>query len=515
MARLRQRNPGNYGSSTNISAEFENLVRYINAAEFGNKTIGELLAQLFNSDGIFDGPIEMRLDSSSGLQYRLGDYGPTDDTGWNNIASLDQIRGPAGRDVGEIGAPIFYGRYDYTAGGTVSSISYAHASTDTLVVYKNGLLLVPGVSADYTTDATADTITFTSNLVITDKVTVYKVRATSVTGFTRTDTVTVAPQAVFPFVHDDTSVLQVYKNGILQRSGGAYDYTSDAATDTVTFTSTVLAGNTVSIITVENTATTAVTGLMMEEQFCDPETGLILYENVTIQDDEIPVAKIDGLTAALNAGAKITIDSISPESPAAGNFWLDTSQNPNVLKFYDGTDWLLTSPESTLPDFSAGDAGKVIAVNLAGTALEYQDVDLSSVIPITQKGAANGVATLDSDGRVPVASMPTEIAAQNFYFKLSGAASNTTYVVARVFKQKMEIVGWSVIGSSGTATAQLALNGTGVGSTAAVSSTINDISLGTVQAVDASANSVRLGVIITSNSSLQDLEVVIAARTTG
>ena len=72
MARLRQQNPQNYGSSSNINAEFENLTRYVNAGELGDKTIGELLAVLFNSSGEFAGPIELRNDSSAGLQYRIG-----------------------------------------------------------------------------------------------------------------------------------------------------------------------------------------------------------------------------------------------------------------------------------------------------------------------------------------------------------------------------------------------------------------------------------------------------------
>ena len=48
MARLRQQHPQNYVSSGNIHTDFENIIRYINAAEFGDKTIGELLAVLFN-----------------------------------------------------------------------------------------------------------------------------------------------------------------------------------------------------------------------------------------------------------------------------------------------------------------------------------------------------------------------------------------------------------------------------------------------------------------------------------
>ena len=54
MARIRQQFPQNYGSSGNINVEFENLIRYLNSAELGNKTVDELLAKLFDSDSGFD-----------------------------------------------------------------------------------------------------------------------------------------------------------------------------------------------------------------------------------------------------------------------------------------------------------------------------------------------------------------------------------------------------------------------------------------------------------------------------
>ena len=52
MARLRQQHPQNYVNSGNIHTDFENLIRYINSAELGNKTIGELFGILFNEEGV-------------------------------------------------------------------------------------------------------------------------------------------------------------------------------------------------------------------------------------------------------------------------------------------------------------------------------------------------------------------------------------------------------------------------------------------------------------------------------
>ena len=151
MARIRQQYPQNYVSSGNINTEFESIIRYINAAEYGNKTVGELLAKIFDADGNWDGPIEFRKDSDAGIQYRIGEY--TDDSsGWVTLVTLDEIRGEDGQDFGEIGAPIIFGRVDYTATAAQTEFDYAHADTDDILVYVDGVLKTPGASYDYTTD---------------------------------------------------------------------------------------------------------------------------------------------------------------------------------------------------------------------------------------------------------------------------------------------------------------------------------------------------------------------------
>ena len=74
MARLRQQHPQNYVNSGNIHTDFENVIRYINSAELGDKTVSELLRVLFDEEGVFQGPIQMRVDTEEGLQYRVGQY---------------------------------------------------------------------------------------------------------------------------------------------------------------------------------------------------------------------------------------------------------------------------------------------------------------------------------------------------------------------------------------------------------------------------------------------------------
>ncbi len=111
MARIRQQFPQNYGSSGNINTEFENLFRYLNAAELGDKTLGELLQTIFSSTGAWQGPIEFRKDASGDIQYRVGTYAD-DTTGYITLVSAAELRGAAGATVGEIGAPIIHSRQD-------------------------------------------------------------------------------------------------------------------------------------------------------------------------------------------------------------------------------------------------------------------------------------------------------------------------------------------------------------------------------------------------------------------
>lgn len=509
MARLRQQNPQNYVASGNINAEFENLIRYLNSAELGEKTLGELLETIFDSDGEWKGPIEFRNDSSAGIQYRVGSYDSAEE-GWTTLATIASLRGTAGQNVGELGAPILFSRQDTVATAGQTVVSYSYADGDELLVYVDGVLKREGSSNDYTTDADDDEVTFTSGLSAGEVVTIYKIRTSSITGYTRSDTVTTASQTVFPFVHDEDTVLQVYKNGILQREGGSNDYVTSASQDTVTFTSAIPSGNTVTVITVENTSTNVVTGLMTEADFADTATGKILFSKIQVADGDIAQAKVSGLTDHINAAAILTVSSTTPSSPDSGDLWMDTSQTPNVLKFYTGTQWLETSPESSLPTFTSSNAGQFIKVNSTGTALSYADIDLTSVVAVTQKGAANGVAELDSSGRLPAAQLPEILSSDSFYDSQTGAVSNADYTIKRIFKQKVQVDAVSLQCSSGTATWQLLVNGTAVGATQSITSAGLEVVLSTAQEIDATSASKEIGYQITSASSLNDLEVTLA-----
>ena len=57
-----------------------------------------------------------------------------------NLSTAAEIRGASGSDVGTIGAPIFNGREDFTATAAQTEFSYAHDSSDAILVYINGAL---------------------------------------------------------------------------------------------------------------------------------------------------------------------------------------------------------------------------------------------------------------------------------------------------------------------------------------------------------------------------------------
>jgi hypothetical protein len=344
--RLRQQYPQNYGTSGNISTEFENVIRYLNAAEFGSKTIGELLAVLFDENGVFDGPIEIRVNGND-LQYRVGEY--SDDTlGWITIAPMDEIRGQNGLDIGTIGTPIITDRIDYAATLGQTVFAYAFEDTDDVLVFKNGLLQNEGVSAAYTKNATSDTVTFNSGLTGTDKVTIYKIRADIITGYNRQDYTVVGSQQVFGFDHAIGDSLMVYKNGILMREGGGNDFTSQPdPNNTITFSAPLGPGETVSIILSENAAATVVSGLMTTEAYAHADSGLVRLDRIRIDNGAITQAKVANLSADLAVKAKITVAASPPVSPATGDLFLDTSVVPAKLKFYDGTQFLDTTLASS------------------------------------------------------------------------------------------------------------------------------------------------------------------------
>lgn len=508
MSRLHLISPRNYRTSERISAEFEHMVRYINAAERGDKTVGELLAILFDTDGEFAGPIEMRLDTTAGIQFRVGTY-DTDDEGWQTIAEMDDIRGAAGSSVGTIEGEVFHNRDDQVATSSQTEFTYSWEEDEDVLVFQNGALLAESA---YTLDQENSLVTLDVGATVSDVLTFVTVRSGSVTNYRRSDLTAASGQAVFAFVHDEEETLLVYRNGVLQVPGGANDYTSSHTQDTVTFTSALTEGDVVTVLTVENLALQNVTGLMLESAYTNG-SGLIPYSKLSIADGDLPQAKVNGLVAILTNLGKTYVSSSEPSSPTAGDTWFDSSTSPATAYFYDGAEWQLYAPDAEIPAWTSANVLNYLRVNASGTAIEWGTIDLSAYVPKTYMGAADGVASLDSDGRIPVTQLPETFSADTIYHLQSSTVANGTYSMRLIHKEKRRIDAITLKSSAGTATIQIAVDGVGVGSTYAASSGLTSYNLGAAIEVDAQSVAKRIGFIVTSQSSLADLEVALATVT--
>lgn len=513
MSRLRQLNAQRYYTSGQINEEFESIVRYLNAAEFGNKTIAELLDLIYDDDGNFDPNIELRLNQTEGIQYRAGDYQDTE-TGWITVVPIEDIRGPSGIDYGQIGEPVFKNRYDYEATGGETSIDVLHTADDVLLVYSEGVLLTPGAGNDYTTDPTGGTgsngnITFASALSAAEKITVFKLFDGVNFDVSRYDEETVITKANFGFIHDEDDAIQVYKNGILMREGVAYDYYKDTDNDLIIFNTAVPIGTKISIISTAPVDNTTVTGLMTEFNYTDLN-GYILYSKLSIQDGEIPQVKIAGLTATLAATPDITVGATTP-NPVT-QFWIDTSSAPNQLKFYDGVKYLSANPASAVPSFDDNNSLQFLQVDATGTQLEFADVDFSSLIPKSQKGAANGVATLDSSARLPVSQLPETVAYDTINVYEAGGVSNGTLRCKRFYKQEVIIAAIDLRTDSGTCDVQIEIDGVGVGDTYNVSVTPTKVTIANPITVDATTNSKLVSINVSNQSAATNLDVAMSVK---
>lgn len=517
MARLKVLYPGNHTSSGNIGADIENIVRYLNSAEIGDNTIAELMNVLFDRNGILAAPVQLRSDNINGLQYRVGVY-PDTEMGWVTIAKVEEIRGAAGSDVGTIGAPLFSARADivineanannvvtYPTGSTV--FNYIHEAADAIVVYLNGALLS---EADYTNNPVTNTVTLSEATEANDLVTIYKVQSANDSGFVRQDVTAGQSQAVFPFVHNEDQKVLVYRNGVLQRQGGTNDYTQQPANSTITFTSALVEGDIVTFIIVEDTSQVRVSGLMTEDKFTNTD-GLIPYSKLAVQDAEIPRAKVEGVTELLANRGRVYVSASEPQNANAGDMWVDTAASPNVLKFYNGTGWLLTSPDTGIPAFTTTNALQFLRINSTGGGLEFANVDFTALIPKTYIGAADGVAGLDATGRLPIAQLPDTFATRSFFFQKNGTIDNASYTITRAFKQNVRIDAIAAKTTSGTCNIQMKINGINAGDVIPVSSSLTEQNLSASIAIDATTTSREIAFTVTSATGVSDIEVTLAA----
>lgn len=549
MAGIRQTAAFEYASSDKVQTEFENVIRYLQQAEVGGKTLGEVIDNLTDDDGNLNSNVEFKLDSAAGLQYRVGETGS-----FKTIAALSELRGEAGQNVGDIGAPIFNGRQDYIIGTTIRAsdgvaypdgttvLEYNHTADDTLVVFRNGLLQVEGDTNDYVTSAANNTVTFDDDLTTTNNsgaaevVTIYKIRATAITSFLRTDFEVTSTQSVFPFSMDDTTEIQVYQNGLLLRenSGGqTNDYVRDNNNNTVTL-NTAATGTTnnpdiVSIITVENTADQVVAGLMLEQVFTNAQTGKILFDKLEIADNAIAQAKVNGLTTSLAGKAGLSDVTAGGTALSAGpinTFYIeDVSGSPRLRFKVSETQNVDINPAVDIPSPSSANSGKFIRVSAAG-AYELSALTdvLSGYITTAQKDAANGVPSLDSNLLVNIDRIPSFDVLQQYPLlimdkEIGTAASPVTdatdYRIKRISGARVRINKVYAVVADGSGTLSLDIKVGGVSQSQSFAVTTSSNAAFTPSnpiIIDARTGPLNLEVAVSSLSgTVNTLDVVIEA----
>jgi len=508
MAGIRQTAAFEYASSDKVQTEFENVVRYLQQAEVGGKTLGEVIDNLTDDDGNLNADISFRVDSVAGLQFKAGETGD-----WTTIAPLSDIRGEAGQNVGDIGAPIFNGRQDYVIGTTIDPttgvaypdnttvLQYAHTADDTLVVFEDGILKRD--PEDYGTDAAAGTVTFVNPLTISggtggspQTVTVYKIRATAITSFQRVDYVVAGSERAFSFAMDDATEIQVYFNGFLMREGGGNDYIRDNDTDTVTFNlddqgnSPTDTDDVITIITVENTANQVVAGLMLEQAFTNQQTGKILFDKLELADGAIAQTKVASLTTDLAGKAGLVDTTASAATLNTGplnTFYLeDVSGSPRLRFKVSSTQNIDLNPAIDIPTASASESGKVLRVAATGGyELSPLTIVLAGYLSLDQKGVADGVAGLDGTAKVPLGQLPSFEVLQQYPLMImdetiSTPTASTSYRIKRISGARVRLKQiWAYV-NQGTLDLDILVGGNSMNRSIAVTSTeaatpLNDI----------------------------------------
>lgn len=509
MSRLRQYFANRYSSAEATNSEFENIIRYLNSAEIGNLTLGELLDKLFDDAGNLNIGLQFRFNPATGIEVMTD---PTSQN-WDLIVGADEIRGASGLNVGTIEAPLFSNRQDFTSttGQTVFSytMSSATSGNSSVMVWVNGALQA---QTSYAYNDTTKQVTLGTAPANGSLVSIATIRTSPATAYRRADLVASSGQVTFPFPFADTEEIVVYRNGILQREGGGYDYIKSSTTGTITMTTSQTAGNIITIICITNSAIKDVAGLMLEDKYAS--AGLILLDKINIADGAIAQAKISGLVTALASRAKISVSSTAPTGPLQGDLWVNTSYAVPTLLFYDGVRWLNSSPNGMIPLPLPANALQFVRLNSTATALEYAPFDTSGLVATNQVGAANGVCALNAQGKVPSSSVPEFAQRSPITGRIAGSIANQTYVVGHINGTVHAFDSITCKLTSGTCTVQLQVGGNNVGSTIAVTSTTTKLAI-TPTTIDSTTAPRDVSLVVTGGATPVDLTYHIGNTITG
>jgi hypothetical protein len=89
-----------------------------------------------------------------------------------------------------------------------------------------------------------------------------------------------------------------------------------------------------------------------------------------------------------------------------GRIYFNTTDN--TLYVYDGTKWIDALSQGIIYTEGAGINIDGTAISVDGEVVALKE-DLDDYIPLSQKGANNGVATLDNTGKVPISQIPAAV----------------------------------------------------------------------------------------------------------
>lgn len=496
MSRLRQYFANRYGSSEATNAEFENIIRYLNSAELGNLTLGELMQKIFDAEGEVNLGISFRFDAATGIEFKLDES--SDD--WTLLVPAVELRGAPGINVGTIEAPLLSSRVEIVATASQTAFPYViTADAATVMVWTNGVL---EAESNYTYNRVTGVLTFGAGKTAGAVITIASIRTSPSSAYRRADLTAASAQVTFPFPHSATEELIVFRNGVFQRPGGGFDYIASPSAGVITMTSAQTLGAVITIVCITNSLIRDVAGLMLEDRYATG--GLIRLDRVAIGDDAIAQAKIAGLVAALAARARVSVGPTPPTGAVLGEFWINTGTSVPSLLFWDGVRWLSASPNGLIPLPTGPDALRYLRLNATATALEYAPLDFSGLVQSSTIGLANGIAPLNPAAKIARTNLPSYAYNCPIIGRIAGAIANATFQVGIIANAKHTFRGLSARVASGSVTLQLQVNGVNVGSTLAVTTTASRLAI-TEIVEDATATPRTVALVATGGATPVDL----------